>query len=238
MTKGLMNHPSLLSLATLLALSATALASPKDDVTAAAKKLAEQPNYSWKATVVVPEGAQFRAGPTEGKIEKDGVTFVTWTFGDNTTKAVVKGDKGAVTNQDGVWDSLADAEKEEGFGRFRAVMARNIKPPGTQAADLATGAKDLAKDGDTYSGELTEETAKTLLTFGRRGAGGGAEVSNAKGSVKFWLKDGALTKYEFKVKGSVSFNGNDRDVDRTTTVEISDVGTTKVTVPEGAKKKL
>jgi len=62
--------------------------------------------------------------------------------------------------------------------------------------------------------------------------------SNAKGSVKFWVKDGALTKFQYKVTGSVSFNGNDRDVDRTTTIEIKDVGTTKVNVPDQAKKKL
>jgi hypothetical protein len=63
-------------------------------------------------------------------------------------------------------------------------------------------------------------------------------VSEAKGSVKFWLKDGTLSKYETKVSGKINFNGNERDVDRTTTVEIKDVGTTKVEVPEEAKKKL
>jgi hypothetical protein len=36
----------------------------------------------------------------------------------------------------------------------------------------------------------------------------------------------------------VSFNGNDRDIDRTTTVVISEVGTTKISVPDEAKKKL
>jgi hypothetical protein len=36
----------------------------------------------------------------------------------------------------------------------------------------------------------------------------------------------------------VSFNGNDRDVDRTTTVEIKDVNSTKIEVPDEAKKKL
>jgi len=55
--------------------------------------------------------------------------------------------------------------------------------------------------------------------------------------VKFWAKEGVLSKYEFKLQGKMSFNGNDTDVDRTTTVEIKDVGTTKVTVPEEAKKK-
>ena len=64
------------------------------------------------------------------------------------------------------------------------------------------------------------------------------EIKDAKGSAKFWIKDGVLAKYEFKVTGSMNFNGNDIDVDRTTTVEIKDVGSTKVEVPEGAKKKL
>ncbi|MFO1497015.1 MAG: hypothetical protein U1G07_01235 [Verrucomicrobiota bacterium] len=230
-----MTRKSLCSALIVLAASYSVLASPKEEVTAAAKKLGEQPNYTWKQTVVVPEGAQFRPGPTEGKIEKDGYTVVSSSFGDNTTQTVLKGTKGAMTNRDGVWESLDEVEKEEGFGRFRAAMARNLKPPAIQAADLATGTKDLKKDGDTYSGDLTEETAKTLLTFRR---GGGADASNAKGSVKFWVKDGALVKYEYKVKGTVSFNGNDRDVDRTTTVEITDVGSTKVTVPEQAKKKV
>lgn len=209
--------------------------SPKDDIKNAAKKLGEKPNYSWKSTVVVPESAQFKPGPTEGKIEKDGLVHVTSSFGDNTMHTVLKGDKGAVTNQEGAWQSLSEAENEEGFGRFRAMMARNFKAPAAQAAELASGAKELKKDGDVYSGDLSEESAKAHLTFRR---GGDANVSNAKGSVKFWLKDGELVKYEVKVKGSVSFNGNDREVDRDTTVEIKDVGTTKVTVPDEAKKKL
>ncbi|MCI0535250.1 MAG: hypothetical protein L0Z50_08480, partial [Verrucomicrobiales bacterium] len=104
--------------------------------------------------------------------------------------------------------------------------------------ELVGRVKELKKDGDAYSGDLTEEGAKALLSFGGRGGGGGANVSNAKGSAKFWVKDGVLSKYQYNVKGSVSFGGNDRDVDRTTTTEIKDVGSTKVEVPEDAKKKL
>ena len=211
---------------------------PRDDVTSAAKKLGEKPNYSWKTTVVVPESAQFKPGPSEGQTEKAGLTHVTMSFGDNTTQAVLKGDKAAVTNREGEWQSLADLDNAEGPGRFLGFFVRNIKTPAVQAADLAAAAKDLKKEGDAYSCDLTEEGAKTLLTFRPRGGGDGPTVSNAKGSVKFWLKDGELSKYEFKVTGKVSFNGNDRDVDRATTVEIKDVGTTKVNVPEEAKKKL
>lgn len=204
--------------------------SPKDDITSAAGKLAEKANYSWKTTVVVPESAQFRPGPTEGKTEKDGFTHITMSFANNTTQAVLKGDKAAVTNPEGAWQSLAELDNNEGPGRFLGRMLRNFKTPAAQAGELASAAKELKKDGDTYSGDLTEEGAKAQFRFGT--------VSNPKGSVKFWVKDGALSKYEFKVQGKVDFNGNEVDVDRTTTVEIKDVGTTKVDVPEAAKKKL
>ena len=40
------------------------------------------------------------------------------------------------------------------------------------------------------------------------------------------------------VQGKVSFNGNDRDVDRTTTVEIKEVGKTKLGLSEENQKKL
>jgi hypothetical protein len=209
--------------------------SPKDDVTNAAKSLAGKANYSWHITVAVPEDAPFRPGPTDGKLEKDGYTQVKTTMRDNDVQFVLKGDKAAVTNPDGGWQALSELEESEGPGRFFARMIRNFKAPAVQAGEIAAAAKELKKDGEVYSGDLTEEGAKNLLTFRR---GGQATVSNAKGSAKFWIKDGALSKYEFKVTGTVNFNGNDMDVDRTTTVEIKDVGTTKVDVPEEAKKKL
>jgi hypothetical protein len=221
----------------IIALTAASLvaaeSSPKDDVTSAAKALGEKASYSWKTTVAVPAESRFHPGPTEGKTEKDGATRVKMTFGDNTTEFVLQGGKSAVHTEDGGWQSLSELD-DQGPGRFLGGMIRNFKAPAAQASELAAQAKELKKDGDVYSADLTDEGAKALLQF----RGGNATVSDAKGSVKFWVKDGILTKYEFKVAGKVSFNGNDRDVDRTTTVEIKDVGATKVEVPDEAKKKL
>ena len=209
----------------------------KDEVINAAKKLGEKSNYSWKTTVVVPESAQFKPGPTDGKTEKDGFTYVKMSFGGGSTELVKKGEKVAFTNRDGDWQTPADAEGEQGPGRFMAGMARNFKAPAAQAVEIAEATKDLKKDGDMYNGDLTEEGAKNLMRF-RRGGGNAPEIKDAKGSAKFWLKDGVLSKVEYKVTGSMNFNGNDIDVDRATTIEIKDVGSTKVEVPEGAKKKL
>ena len=47
---------------------------PKDEVTGAAKKLADAGGYSWKTTVETT-GGRFRPGPTEGKLSKDSVAI-------------------------------------------------------------------------------------------------------------------------------------------------------------------
>jgi hypothetical protein len=224
--------------ATLFASSLIAAdTAPAETVAKAAKALGEKSGYSWTTTVVVPESARFKPGPTEGKTEKDGATLVTMSFGQGSTEFALKGDKATVKTQDNGWQSLAELDSAEGPGRFWGMMVKSFKAPAAQAAEMAASAKDLKLEGDVYSGAMSEEEAKNLLTF-RRGGGDGPSVSDAKGSVKFWVKDGALSKYEFKVTGKVDWNGNSMDSDRTTTVEIKDIGSTKVMVPDDAKKKL
>ena len=225
-----MKITTLFSFTILLATSLIAAdTAPKDEVLAAAKKLGEKTSYSWQTTVVVPESAQFKPGPSEGKTSKEGVTYVSFTFGDNTTQIYLKGDK-AVASTDGNWQTQAELEADEGPGRFLSFIIRNFKAPVAQAEELAGAAKELKKDGDTFSSDLTDDGAKAQFRWGN--------VTAPKGSVKFWVKDGQLAKLQFKLTGKVDFNGNEIDVDRDTTIEIKDVGTTKVVVPEAAMKKL
>jgi hypothetical protein len=218
--------------------------SPKEDVIAAAKKLADKSNYSWKATMDLGPNSQFTPGPTEGKAEKDGFTWLSVTFNDNTSEGVMKGTKVVVKTDEG-WKTAEEAGGGGGGGGFNAgaFMGRrmqSLKTPAAEVEDLVSKAQEIKKDGDVFSGDLTEDGAKALLSagFGRRGGQTPPPATDAKGSVKFWVKDGTLTKYESKVSGKREFNGEVRDIVRTTTVEIKDVGTTKLDVPEEAKKKL
>jgi hypothetical protein len=165
---------------------------------------------------------------------------------------VLKGTNAAVQTQDNGWQTAAEATQGGGGGgggfnpgMMIARMAQNIKTPAVEVTNLLALSGDLKVDGDKITGDMTEDGAKSLMAFGgrgRRGGGGGGgngpEITNPKGTVTFWLTDGKLTKYASHVTGTMSFNGNDRDVDRTTTTTISDVGTTKVEVPDDAKKKL
>ena len=212
-------------------------ATPKDVVTAAAKKLGEQTNYAWTATVVVPDDAPFKPGPTQGKTEKDGFTTLSLSIFDNQIQAAIKGKKAAATSEDGTWKTTEEFDQEEGPGRFMGVMLRLAKRPADEAAEIAGFAMELKKDGDVYASDLTEEGAKALQTFKMPG-GDSMAVNEAKGSAKFWIKEGVLTKYEFKLKGKMKFGDNEFPNDRATTVEIKNVNNTKVEPAEAAKKKL
>lgn len=218
-------------------------ATSKDDIKAAAKKLAEKGNYSWKTTTENAGGGggggRGFGGPTEGKTDKEAGTVLSMARRDTTTQAVIKGSKGAIKTDDG-WKTASELAEGDGQNplRFAAMRVQNFKAPAVEAEELVGRVKELKKDGEVYSGDLTEDGSKALLSFGGRGGGGAANVSNAKGSAKFWIKDGVLSKYQYNVKGTISFDGNDREQDRTTTTEIKDVGSTKVEVPEDAKKKL
>jgi hypothetical protein len=146
------------------------------------------------------------------------------------TEVVKKGDKAAITDQDGAWKLDSDLENAEGPARFLRAMMRGVRTPAAEVTDLLAFTKDWKKDGEAYTADLTEEGVKKQYRFG--------QPQNPKGAVKFWLKDGMLAKYEVKLEAKMEFNGNEFDAARTTTTEIQKVGATQVTVPAEAKKKL
>jgi len=197
-------------------------------------------------------------GAGEGKVANGVASFTT--TGDNPRTIYRKGDKTVMQNQDGEWMTMEEMMAARGGGNGgnggqgrrgnRGGGAGGAQPlPAETVKDALSKAKSLTLADGVYSGDLTEDAAKAAVMGGGRGgrggrggnAGGGGngpEISDAKATIKVWVKGGAVTKYTSHVTGKVSFNGNDRDVDRTTTTEFSDVGSTKVDVPADAAKKL
>jgi len=225
-------------------------ADTKDEVTAAAKKLADT-SYSWKVTQDMGANAQFTPGPVEGKADKD-LTWLSTSFGDNTSIGLVKGAKVVLKTDEG-WktaDELGGGDGGFNPSTFMVTRLQNLKAPSAELQELVSKAGTLKKEGDVISGDLTKEGAESLLSFGfggrrgGRGPGGGGPggarpaPKDAKGTLKIWLKDGAIAKYETKVTGKVDRQGEEMEMERNTTTEIKDVGTTKIEVPDEAKKKL
>lgn len=229
-------------------------AAPADDVKAAAKKLADAPNYAWSTTVANAGGAGgggrgggFGGGPQSGVAEKGGFAVITREGPNGQSQTVRKGEKVVLQNQENQWvtpeEFMAAFGGGGGGGRGGAGGALF---GGTLPADdltaLATAATDLTAADGVISGKLNAEATTQRLTAGRGGRGGGgnapAAPTNASGTVKFWVKDGAISKYEVNVKGTVTGRGGEVQVDRTTTTEIKNVGSSKATVPPDALKKI
>jgi len=224
---------------TLLAGSLLAADSnPQDAITGAAAGLGTKDNYSWKTTIDLGSGAM--VGTIDGKTEKGGATFLALAGGDQSMDAVLKGGKGVLKLDEG-WKLISAVATNSDEGQAPRIIARilqGLRMPAVEAAELAAKAKDLKSTNGVYSGDLTLAAIKELMRFGKQSGGDSLEVKDAKGSVKFWLKDGSLSKYEYTVEGSVTINGDEQEGTLKNTVEIKDVGTTKVTVPEEAAKKL
>ncbi len=241
------------SLVAVLFAATFAHGAPADDVTAAAKKLADAANYSWTATTTNANpaagapaaggrgGGGFNAGPVDGKTEKGGYTLITRTIAGNAMQTVLKGDKRVQQGQDGTFMTPEELAAAGGRGVGAAPVL-----PAVEIVTLAGEVKELKAADGVIAGDIPADAAGPLLLAGRGGRGGGAAPAtpptppqNASGSLSIWLKDGALVKYAVHLKGTVTGrNGMPTEVDRTVTTEIKDIGTTKLDVAAAAKDKL
>jgi len=239
------------SLLTVLAsvLAVSAIASPKEDALTASAKLAEASSYTWTAKTSVA-GSQFTPPTVTGKAEKGGFAVLTQEREGSVSIAVLKGDKGVLKTDSG-WqtaEELRAAAQERGNagggGRGGAGMRGQLLRtplPGAEAAKLASKAVEWKSADGAVVGDLSVEGAKELLTLNRGGRAGGGqapEVKNAKASVHYWIQGGAIAKMQVNVSGTIVGRNGDRETSRSTTYEFKDVGSTKVEVPEEAKKKL
>ncbi|HZE95776.1 MAG TPA: hypothetical protein VE981_02000 [Planctomycetota bacterium] len=234
----------------LAALSPAAALDDKDDVKAAAQKLADAPNYSW--TTIVKNNAEnaggagrFGSGPIEGKAEKDGATWISMKQGEMGYEAAFKGEKFAMKLKD-QWIGSGDVPGGAQGGRpdpstMMGRLLKNIKPGAKGVADSIDKIQNLKSEGGgAYSGEFTPEGAKDQLAPKVEGQPAVPNVSftDTKGTIKFWIKDGMLVKVESTLQGKMSYNGKEREINRTSTTEFRDVGSTKLELPDEAKKKL
>src|SRR6185503_8544090 len=144
--------PIAVSLPILLALTfPMSAAEPNEEVKAAAKKLAQKPNYSWTLTSKSQGGGGGPAADTEGKAEKDGYTFMTMSFGNNDVEIAFKGDKAAIKRND-EWKS---ADELEGNSAALARRLKAFKAPAAEVDEFLDKIEDVKKGEDgVYSGEF------------------------------------------------------------------------------------
>jgi len=135
-----------------------------------------------------------------------------------------------------------------GFASMGGRRLLTTKAPHEMAMMFAEKAKDLKAADGSITGELPEELARELASFGRRPRGGGAGgpggpggfgPSNAKGWIKVKLTDGQITKAILEIESEMRApDGGTQTINSITTTEIKNLGTTQIDVPAGVKAKL
>lgn len=225
---------ALLSLATSLSFAADA----RDKITAAAKQLGAKPGYSWTTTTRESDGRGGPLGPIDGKTEKSGLTWLSFVVGGLPVEVYMQGTNGTAKAFEG-WQTFDEVARTGASPAAVIRYLRSYQTPATESAALAGKIKELKPVDDALAGDLPEDAVKEMLLIGaRRREGQEPQTADTKGSIKFWLQDGALTKYEINVQGKVTSGDRESVINRTVKVEIKDVGVTKLEVPAEAKQKM
>lgn len=211
----------------------------KAELQAAVEALAKAGNYSWTQSMTF---GNREPRTSSGKLGSGGHVRLTMPGRDGDFEVILRGER-AVMMRDGAWEKVEEpAAGEDRWRGFFARMIRNFEAPTTELGGLVEKLDAVEKGPDgSYTATLGEEAARGLMSFGRRGrgrdGGGGFEpptVEGAGGSVTFTVSDGVLTRYVTELSGSMNFNGENRDVSRSTSVGFSEVGSTTFELPEAA----
>jgi hypothetical protein len=213
--------------------------SPQDKIISATKQLGAKPNYTWTTTTKEGDGSPGRVGPIDGKADKTGLTYLSFSIGGIPVKVFMNGQKGAAKALEG-WQTFDEIAQTSGTAAAVVRYLRSYKAPCVESATLSEKVKEVKETEGMLSGELKEDAAKELLEQGARRREGQEppKIAKPKGSVKFWIQNGAVSKYEVNIQGKVTAGDSESDVNRTTTVEIKDAGATKLDLPVEAKQKM
>jgi len=211
----------------------------RDKVTDATKQLGDEANYSWTTSMKEADGSPSRLGKIEGKAEKGGVVGLTFSVGEVPVAVFMKAGKGTAQALEG-WQTFDEIAQTGGTAAAVVRFLRSYKAPVAEASGWLGNVKEFKEVDGAFMGDLNEEGVKELLLFATRRREGHEppKTTDAKGSVKFWIKDGLLSKIEINVQGKLTSGERNMDINRTTTVEIKDIGTTKLVMPDEAKQKL
>jgi len=221
-------------------------AEPAEVLKAAVEKLARGGNYTWTTTYTFPD-APIHPGPLSGQIDASGYVLLSQNVGRGDFQAVIQDGVGVLKLPVG-WLSAAEITEgsPQGAPGPAMLMSRvlfNVRRPDVEAAEfLKLGATFSEDDKGVITEQLSESAAVTLIRKGVTGRPNpqSPPLREAKGSIKFWIVGGAIEKYEIALQAKLLPSAHLGAVDfkPTTTVEITNVGSTKVRVPDAAREKL
>ena len=257
-----MVRSALLAFGLVLAIGVLAAgATPRDDVAAAIQKLADSGDYAWRtvpfAEDAAPPDADFETIPArfeqtaqdqiEGKVQKDGLVALRAQIGDAVVGFYMHHAHMAIQTTQGQWTSETQL-LSQGYLSIPdqlLTQAEFLLPPAVEARQYFERIQNIHREGDAYVGEIPQDAAIAMLEERKRKQNDGKEwrLAEAKATVKFWISDGVLSKYQvhWTIDPYICVFGlnewaNESDITETTA--ISDNGKTTIHLPPEAEAEL
>ncbi len=221
-----MKRTILVAAIALLGLPGTALADEVEDLKAAVSKLADSTGYSWNQSIINPKNRT----SVEGKTKKEGVTWLVMKGTSGDREYARKGDKTAYKSPDG-WKVMTTREGPD-------KLMPGVLPSDAALAFIAAFKELKAGADGQYTGELLDDQTKEMIHLGGSKPAASGGIVNAKGTVKFKVKDGVLVKIEARLTGHSTVAKMEIEHDKNITFEIKDIGTVKFEVPAEAYRLL
>lgn len=213
------------------ALSQTAEA----EVAAAIAKTRNADRYAFKIETKLLSGPSAQSAVAEGRYQKDQPTWMK----SGEVEVYRKGESLVMLRQE-KWRRVEgrDADRRRVRGAFTADALRALRLPHEELAGIEKRFSAVRKldakegDQDVYLGELTEQAAKEILDANSERKLEGAP----SGTGRFWITPAgeiAMVEIIVQAKGKER-----RDTGFSAWITLSEVGTAKIEVPEGAAKAL
>jgi WD40 repeat protein len=202
---------------------------------AALRKLAGQPNYRFTRTVEWSDPKR-DGEATEGWVDAKAGALLTTKTGAGTHQGAMLGAKIAVfrgaqfkpwVSADGIEDVLAAGNVAPDVAAY-AKRLRSFELPVAEAERFLRRAESLKEEGGSLAGPLGKEA---LAELARRDPDLAA-AKDLKGRLTFKMADGLPVRIALTVEGAW---GEGRAFRRSTTIELSDIGSTTVKIPGEAK---
>jgi hypothetical protein len=214
-----------------------ALALQNEELAQAAKKATEMESYSFKVDVKAGKGKK-GAPSYEGKYQKDQpIALKTGTTEGFKKGAVVVAKEGEEYKKVEKPKKGAKKDASPALAFYDVKLPHELLEGLEKSFEKVEKAAEKDKDCTVWSGPLTAEGSRAVASTGAKGE---AKANlTYTGTAKVWINaQGAIVRYEASVdvKGDSAKGEINQHV--TKTIEITEIGSTKVEVPEAAKKAL
>ena len=123
-----MKQALIIGLIGLLARTLTAAdSSPQDKIVSATQQLVGKSNYSWTMSSKEGDGSPGRVGPIDGKADKSGLTYLSFSIGAIPVEVYMNGPKGAAKALEG-WQTFDEIAQTSGTAAAVVRGGRDLAP--------------------------------------------------------------------------------------------------------------